>query len=94
MILRIDSLKQDCLIQSTAKKFGAIAAHHRDSPDDNTGFSFVNCIINGTSKVYLGRAWGNYSRAIYSNCYIDNVITPAGWSDWDDPLRQKYDLHS
>ncbi|XVE80517.1 hypothetical protein DITRI_Ditri14bG0146500 [Diplodiscus trichospermus] len=83
------SLYQDCLIQSTAKKSGAIAAHHRDSPYDNTGFSFVNCTINGTGKIYLGRAWGKYSRAIYSNCYIDNVVTPAGWSDWDDPFRQK-----
>ncbi|XVF70863.1 hypothetical protein PTKIN_Ptkin11bG0196600 [Pterospermum kingtungense] len=83
------SLYQDCLITSTAKKTGAIAAHRRDSPDDNTGFSFVNCIINGTGKIYLGRAWGNYSRAIYSNCYLDNVILPAGWSDWNNPFRQK-----
>ncbi|XWS11340.1 hypothetical protein CRYUN_Cryun38cG0075500 [Craigia yunnanensis] len=83
------SLYQDCLVQSTAKKFGAVAAHHRDSPYDNTGFSFVNCTINGTGKIYLGRAWGNYSRAIYSNCYLDNVIIPAGWSDWNYPFRQK-----
>ncbi|XVF03629.1 hypothetical protein REPUB_Repub05bG0009400 [Reevesia pubescens] len=83
------SLYQDCVLESTAKKFGAIAAHHRNSPDDNTGFSFVNCIINGTGKIYLGRAWGNYSRAIYSNCYLDNIIIPAGWSDWNYPLRQK-----
>ncbi|XP_016679325.1 pectinesterase QRT1 isoform X2 [Gossypium hirsutum] len=83
------SLYQECLIQSTAKKIGAIAAHHRDLPDDNTGFSFVSCIITGSGKVYLGRAWGNYSRTIYSNCYFDNVIIPAGWSDWNDPLRHK-----
>ncbi|XWS09686.1 hypothetical protein CRYUN_Cryun39dG0010300 [Craigia yunnanensis] len=83
------SLYQDCLVQSTAKTYGAVAAHHRDSLYDNTGFSFVNCTINGTGKIYLGRAWGNYSRAIYSNCYLDNVITPAGWSDWNHPFRQK-----
>lgn len=85
--------KQECFIQSTAKKIGAIAAHHRDLPDDNTGFSFVSCIITGSGKVYLGRAWGNYSRIIYSSCFFDNVIIPAGWSDWNDPLRHKYDLH-
>ncbi|GMJ11553.1 QUARTET 1 [Hibiscus trionum] len=83
------SLYQECLIESTAKKTGAIAAHHRDSPNDNTGFSFVNCIITGTGKVLLGRAWGNFSRTVYSNCYLDNVIIPAGWSDWNEPSRQK-----
>ncbi|KAK6229844.1 Pectinesterase [Theobroma cacao] len=86
---RSRSLYQDCVLQSTAKRYGAIAAHHRDSPDDNTGFSFVNCVISGTGKIYLGRAWGNYSRAIYSNCYFDDIITPAGWSDWNYPGRQK-----
>ncbi|KAG4161750.1 hypothetical protein ERO13_D01G075400v2 [Gossypium hirsutum] len=83
------SLYQDCVIESTAVRSGAIAAHRRDSPDDDTGFSFVNCKINGTGRIYLGRAWGNYSRAIYSNCYFDNIINPAGWTDWNDPLRQK-----
>ncbi|XVF33883.1 hypothetical protein REPUB_Repub18cG0009700 [Reevesia pubescens] len=83
------SLYQDCVLESNAKKYGAVAAHRRDSPYDETGFSFVSCIINGTGKIYLGRAWGNYSRTIYSNCYLDNVITPAGWSDWNYPFRQK-----
>ncbi|KAE8704307.1 Pectinesterase QRT1 [Hibiscus syriacus] len=55
-----------------------IFAHRRD----DTGFSFVNCKINGTGRIYLGRAWGNYSRAIYSNCYFEN-INPAGWTDWN-----------
>ncbi|KAK8527105.1 hypothetical protein V6N13_084976 [Hibiscus sabdariffa] len=83
------SLYQDCVIESTAVRSGAIAAHRRDSPNDDTGFSFVNCKINGTGRIYLGRAWGNYSRAVYSNCYFDNIINPAGWTDWNDPSRQK-----
>lgn len=82
--------KQDCVLQSTATKTGAIAAHHRDSPYDDTGFSFVGCVINGTGKILLGRAWGNYSRAIYSYSYFDNIIIPSGWSDWNNPYRQKY----
>ncbi|XP_010449917.1 PREDICTED: pectinesterase QRT1-like [Camelina sativa] len=83
------SLYQDCHIHSTAKTVGAIAAHHRDSPTEDTGFSFVNCDINGTGKVYLGRAWGNYSRTVYSNCFIADIITRVGWSDWQDPKRQR-----
>ncbi|KAI8008233.1 Pectinesterase QRT1 [Camellia lanceoleosa] len=83
------SLYQDCVLHSTAERFGAIAAHHRDSQYDDTGFSFVNCIINGSGIVYLGRAWGNYSRVIYSYCDIDNIITSSGWSDRNQPSRQK-----
>ncbi|GKV19422.1 hypothetical protein SLEP1_g29683 [Rubroshorea leprosula] len=79
---------QECVLHSTANRSGAIAAHHRNSPDD-TGFSFVNCTINGTGKIYLGRPWGNYSRAIYSYCYFDDIITPPGWTDWNHPERQK-----
>ncbi|GMP52189.1 hypothetical protein CsSME_00018103 [Camellia sinensis var. sinensis] len=83
------SLYQDCVLHSTATRFGAIAAHHRNSEDEDTGFSFVNCTINGTGNILLGRAWGDYSRAIYSYCDIDNIIIPSGWSDWDQPSRQK-----
>ncbi|KAM7258867.1 hypothetical protein ACFE04_014608 [Oxalis oulophora] len=83
------SLYQNCVFHSTAKRAGAIAAHHRDSEIEDTGFSFVNCTVNGSGKIYLGRAWGNYSRTIYSYCNIDNIITPSGWSDWNEPERQK-----
>ena len=91
MIVRFVVLNQDCVLHSIAERFGAITAHHRDSQEDDTGFSFVNCTIYGTGTVYLGRAWGNYSRAIYSYCEIDNIIAPSGWSDWNQPSRQKYE---
>ncbi|XP_022975722.1 pectinesterase QRT1 [Cucurbita maxima] len=83
------SLYEQCVITSTAETFGAIAAHHRSSPDDDTGFSFVRCVINGSGRVLLGRAWGTYSRTIYSYCYIEDMISPLGWSDWSDPSRQR-----
>ncbi|KAJ7960914.1 Pectinesterase [Quillaja saponaria] len=83
------SLYQDCVLKSIAKYYGAIAAHHRDSQHDDTGFSFVNCTITGSGSVFLGRAWGNYARTIYSYCHMENIITPQGWSDWNHPFRQK-----
>ncbi|KAM7504282.1 hypothetical protein LguiB_003186 [Lonicera macranthoides] len=88
---RSRSLYRDCYLHSIAERFGAIAAHHRDTLDEDTGFSFVNCKITGSGTVYLGRAWGNYSRTIYSYCDIDNIVTPSGWSDWNEPSRQKYE---
>ncbi|GMN62297.1 hypothetical protein TIFTF001_031374 [Ficus carica] len=86
---RARSLYEDCVLQSTASFGGAIAAHHRDLPQENTGFSFVNCAVRGTGDVYLGRAWGDYSRIIYAYCYFDKIITSSGWSDWNQPSRQK-----
>ncbi|XP_048324208.1 pectinesterase QRT1 [Ziziphus jujuba] len=85
---RARSLYKECHLNSIAKRSGAIAAHHRDSPDE-TGFSFVNCVITGRGRIYLGRAWGTYSRIIYSYCNISDIIIPKGWSDWDEPSRHK-----
>ncbi|CAH1450261.1 unnamed protein product [Lactuca virosa] len=85
------SLYKECNLHSVADKYGAIAAHHRKSEEEDTGFSFLNCSITGSigGKIYLGRAWGNYSRAVYSYCDIDNIIDPSGWSDWNHPWRQR-----
>lgn len=86
--------KQECVLYSVAEFWGAIAAHHRNSEDEDTGFSFVNCTIKGSGRVFLGRAWGNYATTIYSNCDMDDVINPLGWSDWNDPSRQEYNSNS
>ncbi|XP_042519006.1 pectinesterase QRT1 [Macadamia integrifolia] len=83
------SLYQDCTIHSTAEQFGAIAASHRNFENEQAGFSFVNCRVKGTGSIYLGRAWGRYSRAIYSYCDLDGIINPMGWSDWGDPSRRR-----
>ncbi|KAF7831337.1 pectinesterase QRT1-like [Senna tora] len=82
------SLYEDCHLRSISENHGAIAAHRRDTPYENTGFSFLGCSIEGTGKVYLGRAWGNYSRIIYSNCYMEDIITPEGWTEWNHPSRK------
>ncbi|KAK9131050.1 hypothetical protein Sjap_011537 [Stephania japonica] len=84
------SLFQDCILHSTAMRSGAIAAHHREK-NDSTGFSFVNCTITGNvgERIYLGRAWGPYSRTVYSHCIIDDIIDPVGWNDFNQPERQK-----
>ncbi|KAK7299938.1 hypothetical protein RJT34_10768 [Clitoria ternatea] len=83
------SLYEKCRLQSVAENYGAIAAHHRNKPTDDSGFSFVGCTIRGTGNVYLGRAWGDYSRIIYSNCNMDGIIIPAAWSEWNHPNRKK-----
>ncbi|KAG5061832.1 hypothetical protein JHK85_003015 [Glycine max] len=49
---------------------------------------YENCYLNSTTKkIYLGRAWGDYSRVIFSYTYMDNIVLPKGWSDWGDQKR-------
>ncbi|KAG6405266.1 hypothetical protein SASPL_132853 [Salvia splendens] len=84
---RARSLYKHCNISVVADGF-AIAAHHRDSPLIDTGFSFVNCTVTGTGDLFLGRAWGAYSRIIYSYTDFNITVRPEGWQDWGFPSRR------
>ncbi|OVA02124.1 Pectinesterase [Macleaya cordata] len=75
-----------------AGQFNAITAHSRDSPDQNTGISIQNCSIlasedlfesNMDVKSYLGRPWKEYARTVYMESYIDDLISPLGWKEWE-----------
>ncbi|XP_071708685.1 probable pectinesterase/pectinesterase inhibitor 12 [Rutidosis leptorrhynchoides] len=74
-------------------QFTVISAHSRDSPDQQTGISFQNCSVLATEdlrntttttlvKSYLGRPWKPYSRTVFIESYIDDLIDPAGWIHW------------
>ncbi|CAN7039130.1 unnamed protein product [Brassica oleracea var. botrytis] len=89
------SLYQDCQIISMANQVsagsksinGAVTAKGRNSKDENSGFSFVNCSIGGTGHVWLGRAWRPYSRVIFVSTFMTDVIAPEGWNNFNDPSR-------
>jgi pectinesterase len=52
------------------------------------GFVFFNCKITGnctTPSFHLGRPWRPNAKVAYLNCYMDNVIRPEGWNNWDKP---------
>ncbi|KAK3161904.1 hypothetical protein QOZ80_1BG0082910 [Eleusine coracana subsp. coracana] len=82
------SLYEDCHVHAIARDYGALTAQNRQSMLEDTGFSFVNCRVTGSGALYLGRAWGTFSRVVFAYTYMDNIITPRGWYNWGDPNRE------
>ncbi|KAM0945087.1 putative pectinesterase [Dioscorea sansibarensis] len=92
------SLYEDCNINSIAKPVGnggvggitgSVTAHGKGSANERSGFSFVNCTIDGTGRVWLGRAWGNYATVVFSRTFMSDIIDPQGWNNWNDPSKDQ-----
>ncbi|GKC34398.1 pectinesterase 2-like protein [Tanacetum coccineum] len=69
-----------------------ITAQGRTDSNQNTGISIQNSRIMAASdlkpvlssfKTYLGRPWKQYSRTVFLENYIDSLVDPAGWLEWD-----------
>lgn len=82
-------------------QFNAITAQGRADPNQNTGISIQDCNIRaaddlasstGTTETYLGRPWKAYSRTIYMQSFMDNIINSGGWREWagDFALNTSY----
>ncbi|CAN6337044.1 unnamed protein product [Urochloa humidicola] len=82
------SLYEGCHVHAIARNYGALTAQNRQSLLEDTGFSFVNCKVTGSGALYLGRAWGTFSRVVFAYTYMDNIIIPRGWYNWGDPTRE------
>lgn len=80
---------QTCHLNAIAKGTGSLTAQKRESTSEDTGFSFIGCRVTGSGMLYLGRAWGEASRVVFSYTYISDIIRPDGWNDWGDSSRQK-----
>ncbi|XP_071724518.1 pectinesterase-like [Rutidosis leptorrhynchoides] len=67
-------------------------AQGREDPNQNTGISILNCkvaaaadlIPNKTDfRTFLGRPWKEYSRTVFMYSYMEDVIDPVGWLEWN-----------
>jgi len=81
-----------------ANQKNAITAQGRTDPNQNTGTSIHNCKISPDADLvpvkssfptYLGRPWKEYSRTVFMQSYLDDVIQPAGWLEWDGDFALK-----
>ncbi|XP_021626438.2 probable pectinesterase/pectinesterase inhibitor 25 isoform X2 [Manihot esculenta] len=73
----------------------SLTAQGRTDPNQNTGISIHNCTIEAAPDLsmdlnstlnYLGRPWKNYSRTVYMQSYIGNLIDPVGWLEWNGTI--------
>lgn len=64
---------------------GYITAQGRDSENDPGGFVFYGGHVSGNGKIFLGRAWGSYSRVIFQKLEFDINVMPQGWDAWEKP---------
>ncbi|XP_043710094.1 putative pectinesterase 11 [Telopea speciosissima] len=76
------SLFEKCHLHSLSEGTGAITAQRRESPSENTGFTFLGCKITGVGTCVLGRPWGDYSRVVFAMTYMSSSVLPQGWDDW------------
>ncbi|PPS05181.1 hypothetical protein GOBAR_AA15464 [Gossypium barbadense] len=79
---------QRCHLHTLSEGDTSIIAQQKESPSEETGFTFLGCKITEVRTAVLGRPWGPYSRVIFALTYMSNVILPQGWDDWGDSSKQ------
>ncbi|KAJ4963963.1 hypothetical protein NE237_023902 [Protea cynaroides] len=75
----------DFFCRNTASFFEEPAQSQRqrkESPSENTGFSFFGCKITIVGTCILGRPWGSYSRVVFAKTFMPSAVLPQGWDDW------------
>ncbi|PPS07682.1 hypothetical protein GOBAR_AA12963 [Gossypium barbadense] len=64
----------------------------RTDPNQNTGIIIHGSRVMATAdlspvlssfKTFLGRPWKEYSRTVFMKTYLDSLVDPAGWLEWD-----------
>ncbi|XP_019149805.1 PREDICTED: probable pectinesterase/pectinesterase inhibitor 17 [Ipomoea nil] len=92
---------QNCMIYARKpmdKQKITITAQGRTDPNQNTGISIHNSRVMAAAdlkpvlssfKTFLGRPWKEYSRTVFLQTYMESVVDPAGWLEWDGQFALK-----
>ncbi|KAI6684585.1 hypothetical protein NL676_030498 [Syzygium grande] len=79
------SVYEDCLVKTIANYIGwdgYVTAQGREGANQPSGFVFKSGQVIGEGRTYLGRAWRQYSRVLFYETSMSNVVVPEGWSSW------------
>ncbi|GLJ09556.1 hypothetical protein SUGI_0111750 [Cryptomeria japonica] len=86
---------QKCVIMARKPMIGqqiTITAQGRNTADSDTGFSIHDCNVmaapdlipvKDSFQTFLGRPFGEYSRTVFMQSYLDDIIQPKGWVPWN-----------
>ncbi|XP_060170415.1 pectinesterase/pectinesterase inhibitor PPE8B-like [Lycium barbarum] len=85
---------QNCLIEVREPLRGqyiTITAEQKDHEAARTGLVLQNCTLKaipdlvkaGNITMYLGRPWGNFSTTVIMQSYIELLINPRGWIEFE-----------
>ncbi|KAK4385105.1 putative pectinesterase/pectinesterase inhibitor 17 [Sesamum angolense] len=86
---------QNCMIYARRpmdQQKNTITAQGRTDPNQNTGISIHDSRVMaaadlvpvlGSFRTFLGRPWKEYSRTVFMQTYLDSLVDPAGWLEWD-----------
>ncbi|KAI3880539.1 hypothetical protein MKX03_008803 [Papaver bracteatum] len=79
----------------TQGQYNVIAASGRTYPNSTGGIVIQNSSIlaskdlknsNYTVDTYLGRPWKAHARTVVMESYLDNLVHPKGWIEWEHNL--------
>ena len=86
---------QNCMIYARKPIIGqqnTLTAQGRTDPNQNTGISIHDSrvmaapdliLVLSLVKTYLGRPLKEYSRNVFLQSYLDTLVDPAGWLEWN-----------
>ncbi|XP_034583687.1 pectinesterase-like [Setaria viridis] len=86
---------QSCDIRARLPMQGqenTITAQGRDRADSDGGFCFQSCTVaadedlaarGAVVQTYLGRPWKPFSRVVFMQCTVSDVVDPRGWLPWE-----------
>ena len=79
---------EDCTIHATGNGYLTAA---NTTKDQRYGYVFHKCQITGApdARTVLGRPWRPYAATVFLDTVIGDVMRPEGWSNWNDPTREK-----
>jgi pectinesterase len=80
---------ESCTIRAQANSYITAA---NTTEGKKFGFVFLDCKIvadSSVTKLYLGRPWRAFSKAVFIRCEFPKQITAEGWHNWGNPENEK-----